>query len=33
MSWPEVALGDIAEFRNGLNYTKDNEGKAFALST
>lgn len=26
MSWPEIALGDIAEFRNGLNYTKDNEG-------
>jgi len=26
MSWPEISLGEIAEFRNGLNYTKDNEG-------
>ncbi len=26
MNWPEIALGELAEFRNGLNYTKDNEG-------
>ena len=26
MSWPTVALGDIAEFRNGLNYSRENFG-------
>jgi type I restriction enzyme S subunit len=31
MSWPEIALGDIAELRNGLNYTKDNEGKGLRV--
>jgi type I restriction enzyme S subunit len=31
MSWPEVSLGDIAEFRNGLNYTKDNEGEGLRI--
>ena len=26
MPWPLVPFGDIAEFRNGLNYTRDNHG-------
>jgi type I restriction enzyme, S subunit len=26
MPWPMVPFGDIAEFRNGLNYTRDNHG-------
>jgi type I restriction enzyme S subunit len=26
MNWSEVPLGELAEFRNGLNYTKENEG-------
>jgi type I restriction enzyme S subunit len=31
MSWPEIALGYIAEFRNGLNYTTDNEGEGLRI--
>jgi len=31
MSWPETSLGDIAEFRNGLNYTKENEGEGLRV--
>lgn len=31
MSWPEISLGDIAEFRNGLNYTKENEGEGLRV--
>ena len=31
MSWPEIALGHIAEFRNGLNYTTDNEGEGLRI--
>ena len=31
MSWPEISLGEIAEFRNGLNYTKDNEGRGVSV--
>ena len=26
MMWQTIRLGKIAEFRNGLNYTKENEG-------
>lgn len=26
IAWPKKLLGEFAEFRNGLNYTKDNEG-------
>lgn len=31
MSWSEIYLGDIAEFRNGLNYTKANEGEGLSV--
>ncbi len=31
MIWSEIALGEIAEFRNGLNYTKANEGKGIKV--
>lgn len=31
MSWSEIALGEVAEFRNGLNYTKANEGKGIKV--
>ena len=27
MSWARVNLGDIAEFKNGLNFNKDQYGK------
>ena len=31
MNWPQIDLGDIAEFRNGLNYTKDSEGTGLRI--
>lgn len=31
MTWSEVPLGSIAEFRNGLNYTKANEGQGLLV--
>jgi len=31
MSWSEISLGEIAEFRNGLNYTKENEGNGLRV--
>ncbi|CEF49220.1 unnamed protein product [uncultured bacterium] len=30
-NWPFVRLGEIAEFRNGLNYNKDNFGKGLKV--
>lgn len=30
-NWPFVQLGEIAEFRNGLNYNKDNFGKGLRV--
>ncbi len=29
--WPEVPFGEIAEFRNGLNFTKENFGKGIKV--
>lgn len=31
MSWEEIPLGEIADFRNGLNYTKNNEGSGLKV--
>ncbi|UKL00596.1 restriction endonuclease subunit S [Brevibacillus brevis] len=31
MTWKEIMLGQIAEFRNGLNYTKENEGTGLLM--
>jgi type I restriction enzyme S subunit len=30
-TWPEVPFGEIAEFRNGLNFTKENFGKGIKV--
>lgn len=31
MPWPMVPFGELAEFRNGLNYTRDNHGNGLKV--
>jgi type I restriction enzyme S subunit len=31
MTWKQIKLGEIAEFRNGINYTKDNFGEGLKV--
>jgi type I restriction enzyme S subunit len=31
MSWRSATLGELADFRNGLNYTKDNFGSGLRI--